>query len=57
MMSEVYTAIGGPFWDAELTYRRERARAAYQHTGRRIRVPRRRPLRLPHLRPRPAAVA
>lgn len=58
-MSEMY-AVSGPAFEAELAYRRELAhrfvRAGGFGSGRR-RTPRRRGLRLPVARPRPAAVA
>lgn len=59
-MSEMY-AVSGPAFEAELAYRRELAHrfvraGGFGSAGRR-RTPRRRGLRLPVVRPRPAAVA
>jgi hypothetical protein len=60
-MSEMFTAMNGPAFDAELAYRREQAhrfvRAGGFRPGSRRRVPRRRGLRLPLPGARPAAVA
>lgn len=60
-MSEMYAVMNGPAFEAELAYRRETAqrfvRAGGFGFGPRRRTPRRRGLRLPLARPRPAAVA
>lgn len=60
-MSEMYAVMNGPAFEAELAYRREQAqrfvRAGGLLPGRRRRTQRRRGLRLPVARPRPAAVA
>jgi hypothetical protein len=59
-MSGFSSAASLPYWaDAELEYRRERARQAFGASSgrRRHRVPRRPSLTLPHRRRRPLAVA
>lgn len=60
-MSEMTTQMFGPAFEAELAYRRETAqryvRAGGFGLGGRHRTSRRRGLRLPVSRPRPAAVA
>ena len=60
-MSEMNAQMFGPAFEAELAYRRETAqrfvRAGGFGPGLRRRTPRRRGLRLPVARPRPAAVA
>jgi len=62
-MSEMYV-VSGPAFEAELAYRRETAQRFVRAGGfglrpgsSRRRTPRRRGLRLPVPRPRPAAVA
>ena len=63
-MSEMYAVMNGPAFEAELAYRRETAQRFVRAGGfglragaPRRRTPRRRGLRLPVGRPRPAAVA
>ena len=60
-MSEMNAQMFGPAFEAELAYRREMAqrfvRAGGFGAGAWRRTPRRRGLRLPVARPRPAAVA
>lgn len=62
-MSEMYAAMNGPAFEAELAYRRELAQRFVRAGGfglrpaKSRRTPRRRGLRLPVPRPRPAAVA
>jgi hypothetical protein len=46
-----------PFLSAEISYRQQRIAEMYGKHPRRHRVPRRRSLRLPHLRRRPVALA
>jgi hypothetical protein len=46
-----------PFLSAEIAYRQQRVRELYAAHGRRHHTPRRRHLRMPFVRPRPAVLA